>query len=160
MFRFRQATLPRSHLSSIQLSAIASGFCSIGTSWAISSSPRGSIQRPKMGRKLKIPPTMSRNAAINRIANDEGLRNHWIASATFVGTRRLIIWKNLSSSALAQVPVRAFARSGFFGEALLTRHSCVLRQFAFADRPWGCALLRAGGNPPLRFNSGGQQRFS
>jgi hypothetical protein len=54
-----KSCLSCSHLISIHLNAARRGFCRIGTSCAMRRRPRGSIQRPKSGKKLKMPPRMS-----------------------------------------------------------------------------------------------------
>jgi len=85
---FRQATFSRSHFASIHANALTRGFCKMGTSCAMNRRPRGSIQRPKIGKKLKKPPRISSNAMRRRTANEDGLRNHRMNWETLIGTRR------------------------------------------------------------------------
>jgi hypothetical protein len=75
-YRFLHFTFSHSHFASTHANAPTRGFCNMGTSCAMNSRPRGSIQRPKTGRKLKKPPRMSSNATTRRTANEDGLRNH------------------------------------------------------------------------------------
>src|ERR1700738_932702 len=52
------------------------GFCSMGTPDANKTSPSGSIHSPRIGKKLKIPPTISRMASGIRTSREDGLRSH------------------------------------------------------------------------------------
>jgi hypothetical protein len=85
---FRQATFSRSHFASIHANALTRGFCKMGTSCAMNRRPRGSIQMPKIGKKLKKPPRMSSSATRRRTANEDGLRSHRMNWETLIGTRR------------------------------------------------------------------------
>jgi hypothetical protein len=68
-------SLSHSHFASTNANEATRGSCSKGTSCAINNKPRGNIQRPKTGKKLKMPPRMRRIAMTRRIANEEGIRN-------------------------------------------------------------------------------------
>src|SRR3981189_2455780 len=54
---------------------LAMGFCSIGTSCANKTSPSGTTKSPRIGKKLKIPPTISRKANGIRTRIEDGLRS-------------------------------------------------------------------------------------
>src|SRR6476620_11645014 len=75
-YLFRHFTFSHSHFASTHPNAHTKGFCNKGTSCAMNNRPRGNIQRPTTGKKLKIPPRMSSNATTRRTANEDGLRNH------------------------------------------------------------------------------------
>ncbi|MEJ6890557.1 MULTISPECIES: PAS domain S-box protein [Bradyrhizobium] len=77
-------------------------FCRTGMSCAIRRRPRGSIQSPKIGRKLKTPPRMSKQATTTRTKNEDGSCSHRMKVDTFVGTRRRNNSKYLSNSALTE----------------------------------------------------------
>jgi len=109
---FLKSALSCSHLASIHLKAMRRGFCRIGMSCAIRRRPRGSIQRPKIGRKLKTPPRMSNPATTTRTQNEDGSRSHRMKADTFVGTRRRSNSKYLSNSALTEAINSIFSLSG------------------------------------------------
>ena len=87
------------HFASPHAKVLNRGFCNRGTSCAINNRPRGSIHKPKMGKKLKMPPTMSRIATTRRTPKEDGLSNHRMDCETLTGTRRSIISKYLFNSA-------------------------------------------------------------
>ncbi|MBB2738788.1 hypothetical protein ABIF44_003161 [Bradyrhizobium japonicum] len=90
------------------------GFCRIGMSCAIRRSPRGSIQRPKRGKKLKMPPRINIPATMTRIQNLDGSRSQRMKVPTFVGTRRSINAKYLFSPNMTEampIPIRASVKA-------------------------------------------------
>src|SRR5215210_8466758 len=70
--------LSQFHFASTHASAATIGFCKNGASCAISNRPRGSIQSPKIGKKLKMPPKMNNKATMTRIAKEDGCRSQRI----------------------------------------------------------------------------------
>lgn len=78
-------------------------------SCAMRRSPRGSIQRPKRGKKLKMPPRINIPATMTRIQNLDGSRSQRMKVPTFVGTRRSINAKYLFSPNMTEAmpnPIR------------------------------------------------------
>ncbi|MGX1320718.1 hypothetical protein AB7M17_004171 [Bradyrhizobium sp. USDA 377] len=78
-------------------------------SCAMRRSPRGSIQRPKRGKKLKMPPRMSPPATMIRIQSLDGSRSQRMKVPTFVGTERSINVKYLFSPTVTEAmpnPIR------------------------------------------------------
>jgi len=78
-------------------------------SCAMRRSPRGSIQRPKRGKKLKMPPRMSTPATMIRIQSLDGSRSQRMKVPTFVGTERSINVKYLFSPTVTEAmpnPIR------------------------------------------------------
>src|SRR5690606_11553121 len=73
LYRKRFAALRSSHLRSIQPSIRAIGRCRNGRSCAIRMRPSGNIHSPRTGRKLKIPPMISKIASGMRTSREDGL---------------------------------------------------------------------------------------
>jgi predicted DNA-binding ribbon-helix-helix protein len=84
------------------------GPCRIGTSCAMRSRPRGSIHKPRTGKMLNTPPTISNTATDRRAQNEDGVRSHRMNPDSLGGIRRSIALRYLLSSSAGAISTDFF----------------------------------------------------
>ena len=122
----------------------AIGLCRIGTSCANKTSPSGSIQSPSIGKKLKMPPTISRIGQRNPDQyRDDGLRSQ---PTNLAGPGGKFAFKP------GKMPVELFPGMFAHSESLLT----LTLQMCIDQRRHKASVFHAGRRNKRRYTADGR----